>query len=182
MQIKCPKCGEEQTEDLSFFADEFSLSMTVCETCNSDLGFDENGHVFFISKYAPISVAVDVILKNEKNEILFVQRKYPPEMGKLALPGGFVEPYENCASAAVREILEETHLQIDARKLRIANVMSEPARDPRGRVISIVYEYTVPITGHPVAADDADSVQWVNTDDLRARRLNIAFDHYRMIT
>jgi C4-type Zn-finger protein len=87
MQIKCPKCGHEQTEDLSEFADEFSLSATMCEKCDAELAFDEDCHVSFLSAREPMAIAIDVVMRDRFNKILFVERKFPPELGKLALPG-----------------------------------------------------------------------------------------------
>src|SRR3989441_12014766 len=55
-----------------------------------------------------------------------------------ALPGGFVELGETTVEAVVREVREETGLE--TRVTRLVGVFSDPKRDPRGHVISIVYE------------------------------------------
>jgi len=52
-----------------------------------------------------------IIVQNETDEILFVKRKISPAKGKWDLPGGFMELYENCEKAAMRELYEETNLR-----------------------------------------------------------------------
>lgn len=51
------------------------------------------------------------------NEILLIQRRYPPGKGKWALPGGVVEQGESPEQAAVREIKEELGIEIQIKKL-----------------------------------------------------------------
>ena len=67
--------------------------------------------------------------------IVIIQRKNPP-IG-FALPGGFVDYGETTEQALIREMKEEVGVFIKIKKL--AGVMSDPKRDPRGHIISIVY-------------------------------------------
>jgi len=83
------------------------------------------------------SVAVDgIVLQGGK--LIAVRRKNEPYQGMPALPGGFVELGETTIEAVVREVREETGLE--TRVQRLVGVFSDPRRDPRGHVISIVYE------------------------------------------
>ena len=59
--------------------------------------------------------------------IVLIQRKNPPH--GLALPGGFVEIGERVEDACVREMKEETGLDVVLRHL--LGVYSDPRRDPR---------------------------------------------------
>ncbi len=43
--------------------------------------------------------------------VLLVRRAHDPSAGRWAFPGGFVEPTETVAQAAVRELREETSLE-----------------------------------------------------------------------
>ena len=103
---------------------------------------------------APITppVAADIIIElldRADTPIVLIERKHEP-FG-WALPGGFVEVGESVEAAAIREAEEETGLKVTLRAL--LGVYSNPARDPRGPTVGIVYVATA--TGTPQAADDA---------------------------
>jgi 8-oxo-dGTP diphosphatase len=83
------------------------------------------------------AVAVDGILVVD-GRLVAVVRGNEPFRGRPALPGGFVELGEPTEDAIVREVLEETGLEVRVR--RLVGVYSDPSRDPRGHVVSVVYE------------------------------------------
>lgn len=128
------------------------------------------GHRLGRPPYPPPTV--DAILEVEPGKILLVRRRYEP-LG-WALPGGFVEIGETVEEACAREVLEETglvitdHLQMHA--------YSDPARDPRGQTISIVF-VAHPV-GEPRAGDDAADVRVYSLDALPEP---ICFDHARIL-
>ncbi len=62
--------------------------------------------------YINSSAAVAVLLFNEKGELLFTRRAVEPHLGKLDLPGGFIDPMETGEQAAIREIREELGISI----------------------------------------------------------------------
>lgn len=122
-------------------------------------------------------LAVDVIVRLWEGErfkgIVLVERKNPP-VG-LAIPGGFVEVGESVETAAVREIREETGLEVKLKKL--LGVYSEPNRDPRFHVVSVVFVGDA--EGEPKAGSDAKEVRVFRVEDIPLDRL--VFDHRRII-
>jgi len=107
-----------------------------------------------------------------KTRLLLVQRKHPPYQGHWALPGGFIEMDEDLKDAAARELAEETGLQgVCLKQLR---TFGRPGRDPRGRVITVVYTGIAEKGWENVeAADDAAVVKWFDVAHLP----EMAFDH-----
>jgi 8-oxo-dGTP diphosphatase len=118
---------------------------------------------------------VDIILQQESN-ILLIKRKNDPFKDHLSLPGGFVNEGELVEEAAKRETWEETSLTIEP--IEILGVYSDPNRDPRGHVLSVVWVAIV-VNGVARANDDSIEVQWVSLNDIDSTRL--AFDHKQIL-
>ena len=118
---------------------------------------------------------VDIILQQESN-ILLIKRKNDPFKDHLSLPGGFVNEGELVEEAAKRETWEETSLTIEP--IEILGVYSDPNRDPRGHVLSVVWVAIV-VNGVARANDDSIEVQWVPLNDIDSTRL--AFDHKQIL-
>ena len=53
-----------------------------------------------------------ILLFNEKGELLLTRRAIEPHLGKLDLPGGFIDPMESAEQAALREIREELGIPV----------------------------------------------------------------------
>jgi len=116
---------------------------------------------------------VDIVILAAGLGIVLVERKNPPP--GWALPGGFVDYGESCEAAAVREAREETGLDVVLTGL--VGVYSDPARDPRGHTMSVVYSAQALDTGRLKAGDDAGKARFYALDDLPP----LAFDHGRIV-
>jgi len=76
-------------------------------------------------------VGVGVLVKRG-DKVLLVRRRFDPGRGKWSIPGGLVELGETVRDAALREVYEETGLNV---KLdRLLGVVDYIERDERGRV------------------------------------------------
>ena len=124
------------------------------------------------------SVTVDVVLftfNDGELRTLLIQRGRPPYAGQWALPGGFVRMDESLEAAAQRELLEETGVR-DV-YLEQLYTFGDPQRDPRGRVITVVYFAL--LSAEQAArmdvrgGDDAQDARWWNVYALP----DLAFDH-----
>jgi 8-oxo-dGTP diphosphatase len=91
-----------------------------------------------------------------------------------------VEAGEDLVDAAVRELREEAGIGRMRTHLEQLATYGEPARDPRGRVLSVAYLALVPDPGDPVAGSDAAAAQWRPASAL-ARSRALAFDHARIL-
>jgi 8-oxo-dGTP diphosphatase len=116
---------------------------------------------------------VDVVIHVAGLGIVLVQRRNPP-FG-WALPGGFVDYGETCEAAAVREAKEETGLDVVLTAL--VGVYSDPARDPRGHTMSVVYAAQPLDAQRLCAGDDAGDAEFHPLEALPP----LAFDHGRIV-
>ncbi len=123
-------------------------------------------------------LTVDGIInvQNEKGEfvgIVLIERKYPP-IG-FALPGGFVEVGETVEEAVIREMKEETGLDVVV--LRQFRVYSDPNRDPRFHTVSVVFECVA--RGEPKGSDDAKVARVFKYGEIPMEKL--VFDHSKIL-
>ncbi len=123
--------------------------------------------------YKTPALTVDGILIQE-GKILLIKRKKEPFRGKYALPGGFVEYGERVEEAIIREMKEETGL--DVKPLKIVGVYSDPKRDPRGHTISVAF-LLQKIGGRLMGGDDASEAKLFPLNSLPS----LAFDHEKII-
>ena len=108
-------------------------------------------------------------------EILLIQRKFEPFKNHWALPGGFVEMDEDLVDAAHRELEEETG--ITGLELQQLQTFGKPGRDPRGRVVSVVFWGKCIDDSNLSAGDDAKEAQWFAVSKLP----KLAFDHEEIL-
>jgi 8-oxo-dGTP diphosphatase len=120
----------------------------------------------------PLLAADAVILFQDG--IVLIRRNNPPYQGCYALPGGFVEIGETVEEAAIREAREETGLDINL--LGLVGVYSDPARDPRGHVVSVAF--LARASGRLQSGSDARSAQVFPREELP----RLAFDHEQIIS
>ncbi len=101
------------------------------------------------------------------DRVLLVQRGKPPRQDTWSLPGGRQEWGETVAEAAMREVFEETGLEIEVRD--VVAVVDLIEHDEFGQVnlhytlIDLLAEWR---SGEAQAGDDATAVAWVTLDDL----------------
>ena len=64
------------------------------------------------AKQVEIGRAVDAIIEDEKGNVVLIKRKYPPYKAFYALPGISIEKDEKAKQGLLREVKEETNLNI----------------------------------------------------------------------
>ena len=121
-------------------------------------------------------LTVDGIIKifnPEFEGIVLIKRKNYP-LG-FALPGGFVDYGEKVEEALIREMKEETNLDIKIEKL--LGIYSSPDRDPRIHTASAVF--ICKAYGLPKAGDDAKEAFTFKLEEIPFEKL--VFDHSKIL-
>lgn len=98
-------------------------------------------------------VGACVIPIRPDGQVVLIRRR---DTGKWALPGGLVDWGEDIATAAQRELAEETGLNA-TQVCRLVGVYSQPGRDPRFHAICVLIELYV--AGQPTVHDPAEVME-----------------------
>jgi 8-oxo-dGTP diphosphatase len=146
-------------------------------------------------QFAKPSVTADVVLIGIQADTLrtiLVRRVHHPDLGRWALPGGFVRLDEDLDAAAARVL--STKAGIDNVYLEQLYTFGRPHRDPRMRIISIAYTALVQrAVIDAVAASDTTRLFTIAADpsgnlsdsieirDDRGELVETAFDHRTII-
>lgn len=117
---------------------------------------------------------VDAIIPYEDG-IVLIERGHDPFAGKMALPGGHVDPGEDPAEAVVREVYEETGLVTAPTHL---GDYPEDIADPRYDDLQHSAYHCIPVAGDLRHGDDAAAVTTVPTDEIPD---TLAFGHETII-
>jgi len=138
------------------------------------------------SPYTPIFVTVDAVV-HCAGQILLIQRGRAPGEGLLALPGGFIEADETVTQSAIRELIEETGLDVPLPELHAAlreiRVFDDPWRSQRGRVLTHGHYFDLGERKLPAicAGDDAANAFWVPRQALPDLEARFHDDHYQIL-
>jgi len=107
---------------------------------------------------------VGAVIKDEQGRLLLIKRGHEPGAGLWSLPGGRIEPGETDAAALVREMREETGLEVQAGPL-----LGRVRRPAPGSTVLDIRDYAATVTGGTLrAGDDAAEARWVAVSELRS--------------
>lgn len=137
--------------------------------------------------YPPTFMTTDALVV-QSGHILLVERRSMPGRGLWALPGGFVDQKETLLDACIRELAEETKLDVPASVLygsrHSQHTFDDPYRSSRGRTITQVFYFKLKNDpeGLPQVegGDDAAKAFWLPLAELDPKRM--FEDHYAIIT
>jgi 8-oxo-dGTP diphosphatase len=97
----------------------------------------------------------------QEGRVLLVQRGREPLKGRWSIPGGLIEIGEMLHEALVREVREETGLEVEP--IELVELLDRIHREgERVRYHYVIADYLCRVVGGMLkAADDADAVRWV---------------------
>ncbi len=141
----CPRCAQKLKQE--------TLDGRTRLKCH-------NPECDFIYYHNPIPAAGAVVIK--ENKILLVQRAVAPKIGWWCIPAGFMEWDEHPSQTAVRELREETGLDV---KLNSLFEIYSGTDDPRMNAVLILY-LADEIGGQLSADDDALDAKFFGFDEI----------------
>lgn len=143
----CPHCGQSITEK------EVSGRLRPhCPHCS-------------VTFFADPKLAVAVIVARA-GQLLLQRRTIDPGLGLWTFPSGYVERGERVEDAAVREVVEETGLQV--RLNALLGLYSEP-----GNPVALAVYVAEPTGGQLALSDETDAVDFFQPEALPP----LAFPH-----
>jgi 8-oxo-dGTP diphosphatase len=115
-------------------------------------------------------------LRDGRLKVLLVRRRNPPFQGQWGLPGGFVDADEDLQANAIRMLKEGTG--VTGVYLEQLFTFGELGRDPRERVVSVVYFALVPSELLRLrGGSNGEGIGWFDATGSA----KLAFDHADMI-
>lgn len=123
-------------------------------------------------------VGVGAIILDE-DRILLEKRKNPPGKEKWSVPGGLIDLGETAEEAIIREVKEETGLEVyDPQLIDVVNYIS------LGKKGAVKYHYVIidylvaSQGGKPHASSDAEDLKWVPFNEVEEYDLTETFRHF----
>ena len=152
----CPACGKKRASEKA------AENPLECEHCS-------------LTYYFNPTVAVAALVSDPHGRLIFIRRQRDPGMGKLGLPGGFIDLGETAEQAARREAEEELSLTLP----KISFLASYPNRYVYR---SLVYEvldlfFVSEVEGFDqVQSDESEVRDWFVEDPAVFREEDFAFE------
>lgn len=118
-----------------------------------------------------------VIICNGK--ILLAKRGSEPGKNKWSIPGGLVELGETVRDTVIREVKEETNLDVEAHSLIDIVDNLEPDEKGKLRYHFVILDFFVRLKGgNPDAGSDALEVRWVSLNEVEKYDLTRIFREF----
>ncbi len=104
----------------------------------------------------PYKIAVLCYLFDERGRVLLLHRKRPPNRDLYSPIGGKLEQTigESPTTCAVREIHEETGLNVQTHELHLTGIVSETGHEGESHWLMYLYELTRPVWVEPGPMDE----------------------------
>ena len=149
----CPVCGSEHFVENNFKSKK-------CEQC---------GFVYYFNS----SAATAIFITNKAGELLVVLRAKEPAKGSFDLPGGFVDMHETAEEAIIREVKEETNLQISKPQylFSLPNIYRYSGFDVH--TVDLFYQYSIDTFSKLQAGDDAESLFILKKNEIHPERFGL---------
>jgi 8-oxo-dGTP diphosphatase len=116
----------------------------------------------FVPATGPIEPCAGGIVFDAQGRLLVIERGRPPAQGRWSVPGGRCRAGESTAEACVRELREETGLDVT-----VVQLAGQVERDRPGGGTYLIDDFVCRLSGGALCAgDDAADARWVTRAEL----------------
>lgn len=175
------------TEEIFQFLENYSTKPEYKNMCDNFEYITNYQNQWSSAPYPPTFLTADCVVV-KAGHVLLIKRKLNPGKGYWALPGGFVGQEEKIEDAALRELKEETKIEVHKNELRknikSSHVFDHPLRSARKRTITVAFyiklfdDSELPSVK---GSDDAETAEWVPLGDLGLMEDKFFEDHLQII-
>jgi mutator protein MutT len=120
----------------------------------------------------PSSANVAFIV-NDKGELLVTRRKKEPAKGTLDLPGGFADIGETAEEGVIREVKEETALEVTETTYLFSVNNTYKYSELHIPTLDLFYLCKVKDYHQLSAADDVESCMWIPLDEIQIEQFGL---------
>lgn len=112
-----------------------------------------------------IGVGVGAFILDENNKLLLQKRAVPAEKGYWCIPGGRLEMFEKLEHAVIREVKEETDLNVEI--IRLMGICDHIIKEENAHWVSASYLCKI-VDGEAkiMEPDKASDMAWFELDNL----------------
>ena len=143
-----------------------------CPRCKYELELTRSNRLFcnkcsYIQYISPVPCN-SLIVTNKTGEILLIERKNEPRAGYWDLPGGFIELNEDVEASVIREVKEETNLDLKTSDLHYisSNINRYLYKGVNEYLVSIAYQANYPEGQTLIVGDDAKSTKFFKPSEI----------------
>jgi len=127
------------------------------------------GFVYYFNS----SAATAIFITNRVGELLVVRRAKEPAKGTFDLPGGFVDMYETAEEAIIREVKEETGLQIAKPQYLFSLPNIYRYSDFDVHTLDLIYQCSVDTFSGLQADDDVESLSFLKKTEIQSQKFGL---------
>ena len=154
----CPRCGSSHIEILH----ETPLRCSHC------------GFTYFFNP----TVSAAAFVFDDRDRVLFFRRAKDPAIGKLAIPGGFIDFGENAEEGLRREVREEVGLEIEDIQYLGSCINEYFYLEVTYPVVDLIFSATAIRPELAIPLDAVAGLEWHKVQDVQQAEL--AFPSLKM--
>jgi bifunctional NMN adenylyltransferase/nudix hydrolase len=148
----------------------------VLDSADFRMGINYAYHNVYTKLYPTVDIA---LLKNNETMILLGKK---PHSDKWRFPGGFADPTDNSYEEAAKRELHEECGSIEVDKMEYVGSMRIDDwryRKETDKIMTVLFKTNL-VYGKPEPADDLESVEWFQVNELRGlmERDRLAGEHH----